>query len=53
MIDISKLRVAHARAYVADDKAACERLAWAISYAIAGDVERAEPVYQQYVKEAA
>jgi hypothetical protein len=52
MIDISKLRTAHAHAYVADDRAACERLAWAISYAVAGDVEQAEPAYNQYVKEA-
>lgn len=52
-MDISILKAAHANAYVRGDKVAQERLAWAISYAIAGDVERAESAYNQYVKEAA
>ncbi|UIY58149.1 hypothetical protein [Burkholderia cepacia] len=53
MIEIWRLRVAHAAARDRDDKEAQERIAWAISFAIAGDKERAEPVYKQYVKEAA
>ena len=52
-MDISKLRTAHARAYVNDDKEAQERLAWAISYAIAGDKERAQAVYDEVVGEVA
>ncbi|WP_157129864.1 hypothetical protein [Burkholderia pseudomallei] len=53
MIEIWRLRVAHAAARGRGDKEAEEKIAWAISFAIAGDKERAEPVYNQYVKEAA
>ncbi|WP_175958452.1 hypothetical protein [Burkholderia sp. BCC0405] len=51
-MEIWRLRVAHAAARDRNDKEAQERIAWAISFAIAGDKERAEPIYNQYVKEA-
>ncbi|WP_164977941.1 hypothetical protein [Burkholderia pseudomallei] len=46
-MDISILKAAHANAYVRGDKAAQERLAWAISYAIAGEKEAAKAIYDE------
>ena len=52
-MDMSLLKNAHAAAYRAGDKVAQEKLAWAISFAMAGDREWAQAVYDEVVAEEA